>query len=96
MEKYEVGQMLFMTDLNCCAKISELSEKYPGGVKKSYICTRKNTLILIDKVLLVNVIYCQVKSNYERDVITDQIIYIMWYFFTLPPDQLTSPRLSNF
>lgn len=57
--------MLFMTDLNCCVKISELSEKYPGGVKKSYICTRKNTLILIDKVLLVIVIYCQVKSNYE-------------------------------
>lgn len=57
--------MLFMTDLNCCVKISELSEKYQGRVKKSYICTRKNALILVDKVLLVNVIYCQVKSNYE-------------------------------
>lgn len=34
MEKYEVGQMIFMTNLNCCAKISKLSEKYPGGGKK--------------------------------------------------------------
>ena len=57
--------MLFMTDLNCCAKISELSEKYQVGGIKSYICTGKKALVLIDKVLLVIVIYCQVKSNNE-------------------------------